>query len=95
MALSRLNTPEGAADVAQEVMLSVLVLLRSGRLRNGDSLASFIYGTGRNLINNHIRSQAQSKEEPIPEALAYENGSDPGLAARAGAVGRALQSHRP
>jgi RNA polymerase sigma factor (sigma-70 family) len=56
MAVVRLRDPEAARDIAQEVLLAVLVALREGKLREPEKLPGFVSGTARNLVNNHFRS---------------------------------------
>jgi len=65
----RLRDREAAKDLAQDVILSVLVALREGRLENGDRLAGFIRGTARNLANNHLRVRQRRPTERLPAQL--------------------------
>lgn len=56
-------------DVIQETLLGVVVALREGRLRDDARLASFVYGTARNVISNIRRRQSlaaypQAVEDP-------------------------------
>ncbi len=96
VAVSRTRDPEAAADISQETLLAVLIALREGRLRNPENLSSFIYGTARNLINNHIRRGAQRGEEPLPDDLnSVQPGSEPEQGERRRLVAQALQSLGP
>ncbi len=67
VAALRTKDREAASDLTQEILLAVLLALRKGQLRQQESLASFICGTARNLINNYIRSQIQRREEPLSD----------------------------
>ena len=63
---TRTRDVEAARDLTQDVMLAVVLALRDGHLRDGERLAAFVYGTARNLINNHLRTRSRlPKEEPI------------------------------
>src|SRR5436309_15251031 len=50
---------ELAQDLAQEVVLAVIRALRDGRLRQEESLKSYVYGVARNLLQDHLRSRAR------------------------------------
>ena len=72
MALVRTRDAEAARDLVQEVLLQVIRALREGRLRNEDSLAAYVHGTARNLVNNYFRSRQtrdlpQAGPDPSPE----------------------------
>ena len=70
LVLARTRDPEVAREVAQDVMLAVVRALRQGNLRADDRLAAFVYGTARNLINNHLRARSrQPIAEPLDSAL--------------------------
>jgi RNA polymerase sigma-70 factor, ECF subfamily len=60
-----------ANELGQEVMLAVLCALREHRLRDPDSLAGFVYGIARNLLNDWIRTRAQEKLDPLPPDFEY------------------------
>jgi RNA polymerase sigma factor (sigma-70 family) len=79
MALVRTRDAEAARDLAQEVLLQVIQALREGRLRNEESLAAYVHGTARNLVNNYFRSR-RSRElpepGPDPPAQAPDNSED-------------------
>ena len=69
LAIARTRDPEMARDVTQDVLIAVLHALRSGQLREPERLAGFVYGTARNIINNHLRGRAQlSRDDPIEAA---------------------------
>jgi RNA polymerase sigma factor (sigma-70 family) len=59
MAVVRLRDPEVAREIAQDVLLAVVVALREGKLREPEKLPGFVSGTARNLVNNHFRSQGE------------------------------------
>jgi RNA polymerase sigma-70 factor (ECF subfamily) len=63
MARMRTRDAEAARDVTQEVLLAVFRALRSGQLREGERLTAFVYGTARNLINNHLRTRTRMPPE--------------------------------
>ena len=69
MAASRLSDRETAREIVQEALLAVLSALRQGRLREPEKLPGFVIGTGRNMINNHLRRLVQ---HPEPLTLGYE-----------------------
>jgi RNA polymerase sigma-70 factor (ECF subfamily) len=60
MALVRTRDPEAARDLRQDALIAALHALRRGDLREADKLAAFVYGTARNIINNHLRARAQA-----------------------------------
>jgi len=64
IAASRLSDRETAREIVQEALLAIISALRQGRLREPEKLPAFVAGTGRNLINNHVRSLAK-RPEPI------------------------------
>jgi RNA polymerase sigma-70 factor (ECF subfamily) len=68
---------EAARDLTQDVMLAVVLALRDGHLRDGERLAAFVYGTARNLINNHLRTRSRlPKEDPLDTALHLASAPD-------------------
>jgi len=70
MARNRLRDPEAARDLTQDVLLTVIRALRNGQLRDPERLTGFVYGTARNLINNHLRTRARlPAEEPLDDDL--------------------------
>ncbi len=77
MAASRLHDRESARDLAQEAFLAVLSAVREGRLREPEKLSSFVVGTGRNTISNHLRDQWR---HPRPLSFGSQEAkiSDPG-----------------
>lgn len=48
--LKRLRNDAAAADLAQEVLILVLDKLRAGAVRDPDQIASFVFGTARQLV---------------------------------------------
>jgi len=74
MAASRLSDRETAREIVQEALLAVLSALRQGRLREPEKLPAFVAGTGRNLINSHVRSLAK---RPEPVTLGLEEATIP------------------
>jgi RNA polymerase sigma-70 factor (ECF subfamily) len=69
MACQRLGDREAAQDVAQEVMMAVLLAARRGQIQQPDKLASFVYGVALNLIRNHRRAVFRRPETSLPEGL--------------------------
>jgi RNA polymerase sigma factor (sigma-70 family) len=57
LALSELHSKDDAEDVRAETFLRVIQALRAGKLRNADSLPSFIVGFALNVIREHIRQK--------------------------------------
>jgi RNA polymerase sigma factor (sigma-70 family) len=62
MASVQLRWSDAAVDIAQETIVQALEALRAGRLREPERLPAFVLGIARNLINNHKRKEAQSRE---------------------------------
>ena len=75
MALVRTRDAEAARDLRQDVLIAALDALRKGQLRERDKLAPFVYGTARNVINNHLRARAQA---PASESGALDTLVAPG-----------------
>jgi RNA polymerase sigma-70 factor (ECF subfamily) len=71
---ARLGDREVAQDLAQEALLAALVELRRGSLRDGERLAAFVYGIGRNVANNHLRRQ---RAAPAHVAIEPDTVADP------------------
>jgi RNA polymerase sigma factor (sigma-70 family) len=65
--LSRVRNAETARDLAQEVLLAVVLALRKGQLREGHKLAAFVYGTARNVVNGFFRSKPPDSVPLSPE----------------------------
>lgn len=57
MTRSRVRNPETARDLTQEVLMAVVLALRKGKVREGERLAAFVYGTARNIVNGFFRSK--------------------------------------
>ena len=70
MVLARTHDPEVARDLTQDVMLAVVRALRGEQLRDPERLVGFVFGTARNLINNHLRNRNRlPREDPLDAAL--------------------------
>jgi RNA polymerase sigma factor (sigma-70 family) len=67
MTLSRVRDVETARDLTQEVLMAVVLALRNGRIREGEKLVAFIFGTARNTINGFIRSKPPETVPLSPE----------------------------
>jgi RNA polymerase sigma-70 factor (ECF subfamily) len=72
MAQVRTGDRQVALDLAQEAMVGALEALRQGRVNNHQQVAGYVYGTARNLINNHFR---RSKSKPRDAALGEHTGT--------------------
>ena len=68
----RTRDAETARDLRQDALIAALRALRNGELREADKMAAFVYGTARNIINNHLRTRAQApaSESIDPDTLA-------------------------
>jgi RNA polymerase sigma-70 factor, ECF subfamily len=55
----RTRDREAARDLAQEALIAVLNSLRKGQIRDPERLSAFVYGTARNVLNNHFRQRQQ------------------------------------
>ena len=62
LATARLHGSDAALDIAQETIVAVLQALRAGRVSEVEKLPAFVLGTATNLVNNHHRKQARSRE---------------------------------
>ena len=62
MATIRLRDPEAGREIAQETLLAVLQAVRDSKVREPEKLPAFVYGTARNLVNNHLRSRSQQPD---------------------------------
>ena len=77
MALVRTRDAEAARDLRQDAFIAALGSLRKGHLREPDKLAAFVYGTARNVINNHLRARAHAPaHEPIAAETLLATDSD-------------------
>jgi RNA polymerase sigma-70 factor (ECF subfamily) len=66
--LKHLKSQAAAQDLAQQVMLKVILALRAGRVEDTENLSSFIFGTCRHLSWDMQRSQG--RERKIEQATA-------------------------
>jgi len=64
--LRHLRDEQAAADLAQEVMLTVLEALREGKLREPEMFVSFVLGTCRMTVLN-IRRNASRRQELLEQ----------------------------
>jgi RNA polymerase sigma-70 factor (ECF subfamily) len=89
----RTRDRELARDLSQEVMMAVLTALRRGQVREPERLGAFVYGTARNIVNNHLRTGRLDRSEPLAEDFAAAS-PDPAdefeASERQGLVRRAL-----
>ncbi len=76
LAAVRLRDTEAAREIAQETLLAVILAVREGKVREPEKLPAFVYGTARNLVNNHLRSRSQKPDpEPLPADVAAPSAS--------------------
>jgi RNA polymerase sigma-70 factor (ECF subfamily) len=70
--LRHLGNAAAAEDLAQEALVTVLLALREGKLREPEQLASFVLGTCRTLASSQRRKSARREAllalEPLHEA---------------------------
>jgi len=70
--LKHLGSPAAAEDLAQEALVTVLLALREGKLREADQIASFVLGTCRTLAlaqrRKSARREALLAREPVQQA---------------------------
>lgn len=77
MARTRLRDAEAARDITQDVLFTVIRALRQGQLREAERLSGFVYGTARNLINNHLRSRTRLPvEHPLDDDVLAQHMPD-------------------
>lgn len=62
----RTGDPDLAQELGQEVLIAVIRALRAGRLRQQESLKSYVYGVARNLLNDQLRTRARQKVDQMP-----------------------------
>lgn len=71
LACARLRDEELARELAQDILIAVIVALRAGRVREADRLTGFVLATARNHIANHFREESRKPAmEEATEALA-------------------------
>lgn len=68
MARVRLRDEQAALDLTQEAVFGALQGIREGRLHCSEQLASYVYGTAHNLINNRFR-RAEPPSSRLTEQL--------------------------
>jgi RNA polymerase sigma-70 factor (ECF subfamily) len=70
--MRHLGNSAAAEDLAQDVLITVLLALREGKLREPDQIASFVLGTCRTLAiaqrRKSARREALLAREPIEQA---------------------------
>ncbi|WP_031500309.1 RNA polymerase sigma factor [Bryobacter aggregatus] len=54
-------------EVTQETLIAVLCAVRDGKLRQAETLASFVYAVARNQFADAIRRKVREQAEPILE----------------------------
>ena len=68
MALARTRDREAARELADDVLMAVIVALRNGTVRDGRRLGGFVHGTAFNLISSHQRRRRHRPREIHLEA---------------------------
>jgi RNA polymerase sigma-70 factor (ECF subfamily) len=83
--LKRLRSDAAAADLVQDVLMLVLDKLRAGEVREPDQIASFVFGTARQLVIDFRRSSGRRTRlldtfvvdlEPAGESAAHTFDTD-------------------
>jgi RNA polymerase sigma factor (sigma-70 family) len=69
MITARIGDREAAEELANDVLMAVVLALREGRLRDEEKLSAFVRGTARNQANNYIQNRSAA---PRPESLSEE-----------------------
>jgi RNA polymerase sigma-70 factor (ECF subfamily) len=74
LALARTRNREAAIELAQDVVMAVLLALRNGHIRESEKLTAFVYGTARNHLNNYfrVRSRTPENDELLPDHVVVE-----------------------
>ncbi|MEP7362826.1 MAG: sigma-70 family RNA polymerase sigma factor [Acidobacteriota bacterium] len=71
LAWARLRNEELARELAQDILIAVIVALRAGRVREAEKLTGFVLATARNRIANHFREESRKPAmEEATEAIA-------------------------
>lgn len=70
--IRHLGTEEAALDLIQDVVLKVLVAIREGRLKNAESLASFVLGTCRHVVWDARRAERKQRALAVGAAQLSE-----------------------
>jgi RNA polymerase sigma-70 factor (ECF subfamily) len=68
----RTRDPELTRDLCQEIMVHVLNALRRGQLREPERVGAFVYGTARNVVNNHFRTSRPERSVELSAELASD-----------------------
>ena len=59
LAWARLRNEDLAREIAQDILIAVILALRAGRVREAEKLTGFVLATARNRIANHIREESR------------------------------------
>ena len=68
LARVRLRDEQAALDLTQEAVFGALLGIKEGRLHCHEQLGAYVYGTARNLINNHFR-RSEPPSRDVSELL--------------------------
>lgn len=60
---------EVTSDLTQEVMLSVIIAMRAGRIREPAALTAYVHQTARNTLSMHRRKMQPVIMEELPEQV--------------------------
>lgn len=80
MALARTHDREAARELADDVLMAVIVALRAGTVRDPRRLGGFVHGTAFNLINGHQRRRRRRPREVSLDAEASISDPTDGIA---------------
>jgi len=69
MLRARLRGADGVADLAQDVLMAVLIALRRGQVREADRLPGFVAGVARHVASNHLRGVRRRAEGPLDDRI--------------------------
>ncbi len=70
MLLKRTGNPVTADDLAQDALLTSLLALRNGKLRETEKLAGFVHGIAKNIFLRHLRTKSkENREVPLPSDI--------------------------
>jgi RNA polymerase sigma-70 factor, ECF subfamily len=72
--LCHLRDGDAAADLVQQVLLTVLLALRSGQVKDVDNLDKYVFGTCRNMVMDMRRGHARQRRIADAAATALPEG---------------------
>jgi RNA polymerase sigma-70 factor (ECF subfamily) len=69
MLRARLRQAEATLDLGQDTLVTVILAIRKGQVREADRLPGFVQGVARNLANSHLRGVTRRAEAPFDPEL--------------------------